>query len=92
MAKLEHRLQGDFDHFLRYIDQGIISGSVSASFEDGSDWQQGSLSITLAGEGRSLFLSAITSGGSQAVFFKINRFGEQSFLDKLDQLVSAYQG
>ena len=112
MAKLEHRLQGDFDHFLGYIDQGIISGSVSASFEDGSDWQQGnarvavrvyeryswlgenrvSLSITLAGEGRSLFLSAITSGGSQAVFFKINRFGEQSFLDKLDQLVSAYQG
>ena len=32
-------------------------------------------------------LSAITAGGSQAVFFKINTFGEQAFLDKLAELL-----
>ena len=30
-----------------------------------------------------IHLSAITSGGSQAVFFKINTWGEEAFLDKL---------
>ncbi len=30
--------------------------------------------------------SAITSGGSQAMFFKINTFGEEAFLDKLREI------
>lgn len=34
-----------------------------------------------------IHLSAITSGGSQAMFFKINTFGEQAFLDKLAQVL-----
>lgn len=42
-----------------------------------------SLSLTLVGEGNNLFLTAITSGGSEAIFFKINTFGEDSFLDTL---------
>ncbi|GAB17728.1 hypothetical protein GOEFS_037_00310 [Gordonia effusa NBRC 100432] len=42
-----------------------------------------SLSITLAGQGNDLFLSAITSGGSQAVFFKMNTMGEEAFLSRL---------
>lgn len=42
-----------------------------------------SLTVTLVGCGDELFLSAITAGGSQAMFFKINTFGEQAFLDKL---------
>ncbi len=41
-----------------------------------------SLNVTLLGEGNQLFLSAITSGGSQAVFFKINTLGEHNFLDR----------
>ena len=47
-----------------------------------------SLSVTLfqSGDGP-VRLSAITSGGSQAVFFKINTFGEEAFLDKLRELV-----
>ena len=47
-----------------------------------------SLSVTLF-EGRdgTIHLSAITSGGSQAMFFKINTFGEQAFLDKLAQVL-----
>jgi len=40
-----------------------------------------SLNVTLMGYGDQLFLSAITSGGSQAVFFKLNTLGEETFLD-----------
>ena len=32
-------------------------------------------------------LSAITAGGSQAVLFKINTWGEESFLDTLRALL-----
>ena len=32
-------------------------------------------------------LSAITSGGSQALLFKINTWGEEAFLDKLRELL-----
>ncbi|NLW20071.1 MAG: hypothetical protein GXY84_01665 [Clostridiales bacterium] len=111
MAKLEQTLTGSFDRFVDHIHEGIISGSISASFEDGSDWQQGdtrvavrvyeryswigsnrvSLSVTIVGQGERLFISAVTSGGSQAVFFKINTFGEQSFLSRLEQLVRDFR-
>lgn len=33
------------------------------------------------------YISAITSGGSQALFFKFNTIGEESFLDKLRETV-----
>ena len=112
MAKLERYLRGDFDRVLAYLDRGVLEGSSSASFEDGSDWRQGgvrcavrvyerysaiggnrvSLNLTLVGEGESLFLSAITSGGSQAMFFKINTWGEESFLDRLRDLADELQG
>ena len=45
-----------------------------------------SMNVTLVGEGDRLFLSAITSGGSQAIFFKINTWGEDAFLDCLRDL------
>ena len=32
-------------------------------------------------------LSAITSGGSQAMFVKLNTFGEEAFLDKLREIL-----
>ena len=47
-----------------------------------------SLSITLFQNGNGpIYLSAITAGGSQAVFFKINTWGEEAFLDKLRELL-----
>lgn len=46
-----------------------------------------SLSVTLFGKGDTIQLSAITAGGSQALFFKINTFGEEAFLDKLRELL-----
>ena len=111
MAKSEYHLTGNFDHFLRAVDHGILQGSLSASFEDGSSVTVGnvrcavrvyerysmlgknrvSLNITLLGDGDSLFLSAITSGGSQAVVFKINTLGEVSFLNCLDEVVENYR-
>ncbi len=39
--------------------------------------------LTLAGKGDRLRLTAITAGGSQAMFFKMNTFGEEAFLDTL---------
>lgn len=49
-----------------------------------------SLSVTLVGHGDQLFLSAITSGGSQAIFFKINTWGEGAFLDRLQEIVERF--
>lgn len=43
-----------------------------------------------SGNDRDLFFSAITSGGSQAVFWKINTMGEESFLEKLVRVVEDY--
>jgi len=46
-----------------------------------------SLNVTLFGSGDTIQLSAITSGGSQAMFFKINTFGEEAFLEKLREIL-----
>lgn len=51
-----------------------------------------SMNLTLAGEGERLFLSAITSGGSQAVLFKVNTLGEEAFLDTLREVVQQLEG
>ena len=49
-----------------------------------------SMAMTLVGDGEELFLSAITSGGSQAMFFKLNTWGEEAFLDTLRELAERY--
>ena len=109
MAKLERTLTGDFDARLDYLHDGILGGSASASWEDGSDYSgpdfrwavrvyerysllggnRVSLSLTLVGDGDRLHLTAITAGGSQAMFFKLNTVGEESFLDTLAQVVDS---
>lgn len=110
MAKYEKHFKGDFYTVLSQINQGILSNSMSASYEDGSDWTNGnircavrvyerysmiggnrvSMNITLVGNSDDLFLSAITSGGSQAVLFKLNTFGEEAFLDCIKGIMSQY--
>ncbi len=49
-----------------------------------------SLSITLFESANRIFLSAITAGGSQAVFWKVNTFGEEAFLDTIRGVVKRY--
>lgn len=47
-----------------------------------------SMNVTLFQNGNDeIRLSAITSGGSQAVLFKINTWGEEAFLDKLKEIL-----
>ena len=110
MAKFECTLQGDYDQALRYFHEGILNGSMSASFEDESyfqsagvrvtvrvyerySWSGGnrlSMTLTLVGDGERLFLSGITAGGSQALVFKINTWGEEAFLDTLRELAQRW--
>ena len=47
-----------------------------------------SMNVTLfQNAGGSIYLCAITSGGSQAMLFKVNTLGEEAFLDKLRELL-----
>ena len=47
-----------------------------------------SMTVTLFQNGDGpIHLSAITAGGSQAVFFKLNTWGEEAFLDKLREIL-----
>ena len=50
-----------------------------------------SLTLTLFGRDGDVRLSAITAGGSQALFMKINTFGESAFLDKLIEGVNRFK-
>ena len=110
MAKYERQLTGDFDVVLGRLFDAVMNGSMSASYEDGSDWDANgvrfavrvferyswmggnrvSMNLTLVGHGSSLFLSAITSGGSQAVFWKVNTMGEESFLETIMPVAEEY--
>ena len=110
MAKYEKHLTGNFDELLELVTDGVLNGSMSASYENGSDWTNGtvrcavrvferysymggnrvSMNVTLVGKGEELFLTAITSGGSQAVFFKVNTLGAESFLDTIRDTVERF--
>ena len=47
-----------------------------------------SMSVTLFQVGNGpVQLSAITAGGSQGMLFKVNKFGEQAFLEKLEEIL-----
>ena len=50
-----------------------------------------SLSVTLFACGEDVHLTAISSGGSQAVFFKINTWGEEAFLEQVERAVHNYE-
>ncbi len=110
MAKLQRTVHGDFDQILGRLDNAILNGSISATFEDGSDYRSGdfrsvlrvyeryswtggnrvSMALSLAGASGSYLLSVITSGGSQAMFWKFNTFGEQGFLDTIAKVVEDF--
>ena len=48
------------------------------------------MSLTLLEADGQIRLSAITSGGSQAVFFKVNTLGAESFLDTIRDTVERF--
>lgn len=111
MAKLERTLRGNFNTILKALEDAVMNGSFTASYEDGSDvtlsggvrcsvrvyerysWSgqnRVSLSMTLVGDANSCHLTVITSGGSQGVFFKINTWGEEAFLDTIFDVVAQF--
>jgi hypothetical protein len=47
-----------------------------------------SLSVTLFQNGGGVQMSAVTSGGSQALLFKINTWGEEAFLETLAEVLN----
>jgi len=111
MAKYETTLRANLETLVAAIEDGIVSGSVSAKLEDGSDFTLGdcrcavrvferysamggnrvSLSVTVLARGSDICLSAITSGGSTGMFFKLNTIGEQTFLKALEQIMEQFQ-
>ena len=103
MAMLERTLNGNFNDIVQAVHNGILSGSASASYEEGSNFSMGdarvavrmyeryswtgsnrvAMSVTFVGQADRVHITAITAGGSQGMFFKLNTFGEESFLDTL---------
>ena len=85
MAKYEREFRGDFDTALSKIYDAVVNGSFKAGsdYESGGfrcavriheyysvmGGNRVRLSLALAAGGGDLFLSAITSGGSQAMLF-----------------------
>ena len=49
-----------------------------------------SLSILFAERDGYVDVTGVSSGGSQAVFWKINTVGEEAFIKKLDELLAAH--
>lgn len=108
LAKYTRHLTGNFSQILNKIHDGIMNGSVSASFEESEDFDKDgvrcavrvyerysyfggnrvSLNVTLFGADGDVDLCAVTSGGSQAMFFKINTVGEENFLQCLIDIVN----
>ena len=49
-----------------------------------------SMNVTIVGYESRIELIAVTAGGSQARFFKVNTWGEEAFLDKIIYSVDDY--
>lgn len=49
-----------------------------------------SMNVTMVEADGRIRLSAITSGGSQAMFFKVNTLGEEAFLNTIEEVVEKY--
>ena len=72
------------------ISKRAMPGAVSVYLSGYSMMGGNRLSLTLTmfqNADSPIRLSAITAGGSQAVFFKVNTLGEESFLDDVKDLL-----
>ena len=80
MAKLERTLTGDFDDILWRLDQAVLNGSMSATLEDRSDFSIGPVQVSVRMYERYSAMGAM--------FFKMNTWGEEAFLDTLAEVVN----
>lgn len=51
-----------------------------------------SLCVSVLAVGAELAVSAVSAGGSQAMFWKINTFGESAFLDRAIEAIRSFDG
>jgi hypothetical protein len=49
-----------------------------------------SLCISILSVGNKLALSVVTAGGSEAMFFKLNRLGKEAFLSRAVRAIEAF--
>lgn len=49
-----------------------------------------SLNVTMLSDGEKIYITAIAAGGSQAMFFKINTWGEEAFLEVFENAVNSF--
>ena len=83
MAIFEKTIRNkNFDKLLRKLEQEIPDSSWSADLEAGSDFKEGDARCSVR-----VFERYSMMGGSQAVFFKVNTLGEESFLDDVKDLL-----
>ena len=82
MAILERTLTGDFTTILTELDAVVKQSAIGNG--------RVTMSLTLLEADGQIRLSTITSGGSQAVFFKVNTLGAESFLDTIRDTVERF--
>ncbi|MFR7592294.1 MAG: DUF6054 family protein [Longibaculum sp.] len=110
MAEYIQELKGNYEEFVQYVEESVMSKSMTVlleskrktilndvkctvmSFERYSytGGNRVSMCVTILGYNQDIRLIANAAGGSQAKFFKINTWGEESFLETLIQPVEAY--
>ena len=71
------------DGVIHVLDNGYVSGLRVYERYSVFGGNRVSLSVFLCGRDNRYEVTFITSGGSEALFFKVNTFGEESFLDSV---------
>lgn len=94
MAKLERQVHGNFDGIFNSLHQAVLQGSMSASYEDGSDFAQGDFRCAVrvyerySWSGGNRVSLTLTLAGSQGSYFlsAITAGGSQGTFFKLNTL------
>ena len=92
MAKFECTIRGDYDQALRYFHEGILNGSMSASFEDESYFQTAGVRCTVrvyeryswSGGNRLSLTLTLLGDGEQLYLSGITAGGSQGVLLKVN--------
>lgn len=92
MAKYERSFQGDFDRVLNGLHSGILSGSATASYEDGSDCSAGDVRCavrvyerySMSGGNRLSLTVTLIGRGSSLFLSAIAAGGSQGFFLKMN--------
>ena len=101
-------LDGFVAHLDQQVLGGSVSASREASYDEslgdarmvvrvyerfsGFSGSRVSLNVSVLEAGGELAICAVTSGGSRAMFFKMDTVGEGSFMTKAQAAITSYSG